>query len=73
MIKKLLPVVLLLPLLASCASITGKPRVVIMQHPETIDFQNCDVGKYGFDKDFRDQQTCVDELKKQGYIIWGER
>lgn len=72
MIKKLLPVLLVL-LLASCAAMRGKPRVVIMQHPETMDFKNCDVGKYGFDSDFKDQQICVDELKTLGYMVWGER
>ncbi len=73
MMKKLLPVLLLIPLLAACASMQGKSRVVIMQHPYTMDFQNCEVGKYGFNKDFKDQQKCVDDLKNQGYIVWGER
>lgn len=44
-----------------------------MQDPKTMDFVNCDVGKYGLDKHFKDKEKCVEEYKAKGYIVWGTR
>jgi hypothetical protein len=60
-------------LLSSCASLKGEPRVYIMQNPETMEFKNCDVGLIGLDKHFKDNENCVEELKKEGWIVWGKR
>ncbi len=59
-------------LLSSCASIMGKPRVYIMQNPETMEFKNCDVGTIGLDKHFKDNEECMENLKKEGWIVWGQ-
>ncbi|WP_163335686.1 hypothetical protein [Desulfopila sp. IMCC35008] len=60
-------------LLSSCASLKGEPRVYIMQNPETMEFKNCDVGVIGLDKHFKDNEECVEKLKKEGWIVWGKR
>jgi predicted ATPase len=73
MLKKILLISLLLPLLASCMSMEGNRRVVILQHPETMDFQNCEVDKLGLDKHFRNNEECVKDYQKRGYIVWGSR
>ncbi len=73
MLKKFLFISLLLPLLASCMSMAGNHRVVILQHPETMDFQNCEVDKWGLDKHFKNNEECVKNYQKLGYIVWGSR
>lgn len=59
--------------LSGCASHSGKPSVVIMQHPETIDYVNCKVDEWATAASYAENEKCVEELKKQGYIVWGER
>lgn len=73
MTKKLLLISVLLALLASCAATQGKPRVVIMQNPESMDFQNCKVEEWWNDQAFKDNEECVKGYLKQGYIVWGTR
>jgi hypothetical protein len=62
---------LLLLLLSGCAS--GKPRLVILQHPETMEFQNCEADKMGLNSSFASNEECVQKYQKMGYVIWGER
>lgn len=62
---------LLLPLVTSCASLRGEPRVYIMQNPETMEFKNCEVGAVGFDSHYKNNEACVKTLQEQGWIIWG--
>ena len=70
--KSILPAITLtLPLLVSCASMKGEPRVYIMQNPQTMEFRNCDVGAIGFDKHFKELGECVEKLKAEGYVVWG--
>jgi len=73
MLKKLLPIVTIL-LLSSCLSDTKGPKVVILKHPETLDFQNCEVsGEWPDEADYAANEKCVQALKQQGYIVWGSR
>ena len=69
------PGILLLLLIATsfsgCMSMSGKPKVVIMQHPETMEFYNCEVAKPMIDKNYLANELCVEEYKKKGYIVWG--
>jgi predicted ATPase len=54
-------------------SLEGNRRVVILQHPDTMDFQNCEVDKWGLDKHFQNNEECVKNYQKLGYIVWGSR
>lgn len=55
-----------------CAALTDKPSSVIMQNPETMEFVNCDVDEWGTSKSYARNEQCVEDYKKQGYIVWGE-
>ncbi len=68
----LLLLILLSPLLlSSCAGFQGKPRMVVMKNPKTLDFKNCEVSFWGMDHHFKENDECVKRLKKQGYVVWG--
>lgn len=69
--KYRLPILFLL--LSGCASMQGKPQLVILQHPETMEFQNCEVDKLGLHSSFASNEECVKKYQKMGYVIWGER
>lgn len=64
---------LCIPFVVSCASMSGEPRVYIMQNPETMEFKNCEVGVIGLDKHFKDNEDCVAKLKEEGWVVWGKR
>lgn len=66
-------VLCLLATLVGCASLLHKPRLVILQHPETMEFQNCEVDKLGLRASFAANDACVEKYQKMGYVIWGER
>lgn len=59
-------------LLAGCGQHSGK-TMVIMQHPETMEFVNCKVDAWATPVSYAKNARCVEDLKKQGYIVWGER
>jgi hypothetical protein len=68
----LLPLTFLL--LSGCfANHTNQPKVVILKHPVTLDFQNCAVSGWGNQEDFRKNEECVSQFQQQGYEIWGSR
>ena len=73
MTKSILPLLLIPLMLSGCMSMSGKPRVVILQNPQTMEFKNCEVSKLGFEKHYRDNDKCVEEYMNQGYVIWGSR
>lgn len=58
---------------AGCAALLDKPRLVILQHPETMEFQNCEVEKLGMKAAFDANDACIEKYQKMGYVIWGER
>lgn len=60
-------------LLTSCLATKDKPTLVILQHPQTMDFQNCKVEDWGSQKGFSDNEACVKKYQEQGYTIWGSR
>lgn len=64
-------VISLLFLLCSCMAAKNKPKVVVLQNPDTLDFQNCKVADWGSEKGYQDNEECIKEYQQQGYIIWG--
>lgn len=74
MFKKLMLLTVTLLLLSSCLADKKGPRVVILKHPETLDFQNCKVeGEWPDEEAFAANEKCVEALQQQGYTIWGSR
>lgn len=71
MLRTILLPLLILPLFASCAAMK-EPRVVILQHPETMEFKNCEVGTWATGKDFTENSKCVKKFEEQGYVVWGK-
>jgi hypothetical protein len=66
----MIPVIILL---SSCIANKEKSKVVIMQNPQTMDFQDCKVADWGSEEAFKNNEECVKTYQSQGYIIWGER
>lgn len=56
-----------------CSGKSTTPKKVIMQHPQTMEFQKCNVGQWGSESPFATNEECIEEYKKQGYIVWGEQ
>lgn len=73
MIRKLLLFSVLSVLLSSCLATKDKTELVILQHPDTMDFQECRLADWGSGKALRDNEECVNRYRQQGYIIWGSR
>ncbi|SHO49064.1 hypothetical protein [Desulfopila aestuarii] len=74
MLKKLLLLAATTLLLSSCLADKKGPKVVILKHPDTLDFQNCEVkGEWPDDEAFAANEKCVQALEKQGYTVWGSR
>ena len=59
--------------ISGCASFGDQPTTVILKHPETLDFVNCNVDKWGTTKSFSDNEKCVEQYKQKGYVVWGTR
>lgn len=72
-LRLLLIVMGFLWLLAGCASFSDKPGTVIMQNPETMEFFNCEVDRWGTAQSYDRNEKCVEDYKKKGYVVWGER
>lgn len=64
---------LLLFLISGCAGMSGKSKSVMLQNPETMDFVKCTVDQWGTKASYAKNEACVEEYKRQGYIIWAER
>ena len=60
-------------LIGGCASFSDKSKNVILQNPETMEFVNCEVDKWGTKASYEANEQCVKEYQDKGYIIWGER
>jgi len=74
MLKKLLLLAATILLLSSCLADKKGPNVVILKHPATLDFQNCEVqGEWPDEKAYAANEECVKALEQQGYIVWGSR
>lgn len=70
-IKQKILMMFLIFLLSSCMAKKNMPKVVILQNPETMDFQNCKVADWGSEKGFQANEECIKGYQQQGYIIWG--
>lgn len=67
--------VLLLVLVSGCArmSDSAKSESVMLQNLETMEFVTCTVDQWGTKASFSKNEECVEEYKRQGYVIWAER
>ncbi|MBW1636732.1 MAG: hypothetical protein JRC87_06410 [Deltaproteobacteria bacterium] len=63
----------LVMLAGGCASFGDKSKKVILQNPETMEFVDCKVDKWGTKKSFETNEECVKNYQAKGYVIWGER
>lgn len=59
--------------LGSCASMSDESTSVMLQNPETMEFVKCTVDQWGTKASFTKNEECIEEYKRQGYIIWAER
>jgi hypothetical protein len=57
--------------MGGCAS--GRPSKVVLKHPATLDFVNCNVDRWETDKSYRTNEECVRKYQEEGYVIWGQR
>ena len=72
MIWRLIP--LFLPLLLSaCLADKGRPKVVILKNPATLEFQSCTVADWGSRQGYDDNDRCVERWQEEGYVIWGSQ
>lgn len=60
-------------LLAGCGTMQGKYTKVILKHPETLEFQECEVGHLMTSEAYKTSDECIEKYKAQGYEVWGER
>lgn len=63
----------MLSLSGGCANFSKQPRTVLLQHPETLDFVECRVGRLLTNFDYARNEECVAEYQKQGYVVWDQR
>ncbi len=59
-------------MLVSCAG-NKKPDRVILKHPVTQEFVNCNVNRWQSEKSYKENEECVRKYQKEGYIIWGQK
>jgi hypothetical protein len=64
---------ILLQILAGCASFAGNPSAVILQNIATGEFVTCEVDKWRTVESYKRNEQCVEDYKKQGYTVWAER
>jgi len=60
-------------LVGGCAALGDKPKNVILQNPETMEFVNCEVDKWGTVASYEINERCVKDYQSKGYVIWGKR
>jgi hypothetical protein len=64
----------LLLLSGGCSSYSEKSKMVILQDPKTMDFVECEVsGAFITPASYTKNEECVEEYKRQGFVVWGER
>ena len=66
-------IVVLLVFASGCARMSDKSKSVMLQNPETMEFAKCTVDQWGTKASFAKNEQCVEEYKRQGYVIWAER
>ena len=70
---RLLVPVLCTLLVTACAATGDRSKVVLLKHPETLDFQQCSVKDWGSRDGFAQKDRCVQQWQQQGYVIWGDQ
>jgi len=56
-----------------CATIYGKSKKVVLKHPETQEFVECNVsGKIKMPSEKQVEDPCIEKYKNQGFEVWGE-
>ncbi|PHR30544.1 MAG: hypothetical protein COA36_00630 [Desulfotalea sp.] len=57
----------------ACARMSDKSTSVMLQNLETMDFVKCNVDQWGTRASFAKNEKCIEDYKRQGYVIWAER
>lgn len=60
-------------LLMSCGLMQGKYTKVILKHPETLEFKECEVDSLMTSSAYESSDECIKNYKALGYEVWGER
>lgn len=69
--KKCICSLFFVALLSSC--IAQKEKLIILQHPETMEFERCQVADWGSKEALAENEACVEAYKQKGYVVWGTR
>lgn len=64
---------LLLFLISGCVGMSEKSTSVMLKNTETMDFVKCNVDQWGTKASYAKNEECVEEYKRQGYVIWAQR
>lgn len=56
-----------------CASFSDRPTTVIMKNPQTMEFVNCNVDKWGTTESYEQNDKCVKDYEAKGYVVWGQQ
>lgn len=60
-------------LTVGCARMSDEPKSVMLQNPATMEFVKCTVDQWGTKASFAKNAECIEEYKRQGYVVWAER
>ena len=60
-------------LATGCARMSDEPTSVILQNPATMEFVHCDVGQWATKASFAKNEKCVEDYKRQGFVVWAKR
>lgn len=58
--------------ISGCATFSDRSGTVIMKHPQTMEFVDCKVDKWGTKLSYDRNEKCVEEYKSKGYVVWAE-
>ncbi|TKB06053.1 hypothetical protein [Desulforhopalus sp. IMCC35007] len=58
---------------AGCARMSDKPTYVVLQNPVTMEFVHCEVGQWSTKSAFAKNEQCVEDYKRQGFVVWAKR
>lgn len=62
-----------LALLGGCSMFIDKPKTVVLKHPVTLDFVNCNVDKWETTGSYEANDQCIKDYQAKGYEVWGTR
>ncbi len=57
----------------SCSLFNKVPDKVVLKHPTTHEFVNCNVDQWKSKKSYEENDECVKKYQKQGYVIWATK